>query len=391
MVNSAKPVSQVRVAFPVEPVQVRGQLRRRDVELDRVVEAAAVHRPQLAADALPLQVFVDRRRQAGIEEDEIERGADPGDRGDEMGPAQQQVGPVQQIAFHVIPAWRPAHHCGRSEQLGREQQDRLRCDLRMYKLCSLRRSGRSGNCSNCAATLTAITSGSLPAMPGRPIGQVTWASSLSAKPRCLEPMAEGRPFGRAADQADEGAGRRARAGAAGRRPPRPGPRAWLKLMISTRDCGARPATARLHRIGMLAADVGRQIGRKDLVAAVDPGDGERQRRQRVDQRPADVAAAEQGHRCERRREPRLQRCDVGSADALEAQAHHAAAALAQARAQRDTTAPPRHLPPPGARAPAPIACNSRWPPPMVPTTIVRRTRPSRRRRRAAPSPGSPPR
>jgi hypothetical protein len=39
-------------------------------------------------------------------------------------------------------------------------------------------------CNNCAATATAITSGSLPPMPGMPMGQVTCASSASgANPR----------------------------------------------------------------------------------------------------------------------------------------------------------------------------------------------------------------
>src|SRR6218665_2550193 len=40
------------VALPKEPVQALGQLRGRDCELDRVVEAATVHGPEFAADAL---------------------------------------------------------------------------------------------------------------------------------------------------------------------------------------------------------------------------------------------------------------------------------------------------------------------------------------------------
>jgi hypothetical protein len=39
------------------------------------------------------------------------------------------------------------------------------------------------DCNNCAATATAITSGSLPVMPGTPIGQVMRASSSAVKPR----------------------------------------------------------------------------------------------------------------------------------------------------------------------------------------------------------------
>src|SRR5688572_18075736 len=66
-----------------------------------MVEAAAMDGPEFAAHALLLQVFVLRRREAGIEEDEIEGGTDPGDGGDDVSPAQQQVGPIEEIAFHV--------------------------------------------------------------------------------------------------------------------------------------------------------------------------------------------------------------------------------------------------------------------------------------------------
>ena len=52
----------------------------------------------------------------------------------------------------------------------------------MGKLSQTRNAGYRP-CSNCAATATAITSGSLPSMPGTPIGQVTWASSSVVKPR----------------------------------------------------------------------------------------------------------------------------------------------------------------------------------------------------------------
>jgi hypothetical protein len=60
-VNSAKPVSQVLVQ----------RLRAGRVFL-RVVEAAAVHRPHLAGHALGLGLFVARRHQTRIEEDEVE-------------------------------------------------------------------------------------------------------------------------------------------------------------------------------------------------------------------------------------------------------------------------------------------------------------------------------
>ena len=92
-----------RVALPHRPVQVLGQARRRDRVLLLVIEAAAVHRPQLAADALgAISFVVGRRRQAGVEADEVERGADPGDAGDDVGPAQQQVGPVEQVGVHGV-------------------------------------------------------------------------------------------------------------------------------------------------------------------------------------------------------------------------------------------------------------------------------------------------
>ena len=90
------------VAFPVEPVQVRGHLLRREQVLLRMIEAAAVHRPQLAAHALRLQRGVLRRRQAVVEEDEVEGRADPGDGHDHVRPAQQQVGPIEQVGVHRV-------------------------------------------------------------------------------------------------------------------------------------------------------------------------------------------------------------------------------------------------------------------------------------------------
>jgi len=83
-------------------VQVLGQLGRRDSELDRVVEAAAVHGPELAAHALLFQVLVFGRREAAVQKDEVERRANPGDGGDDVDPAQQQVGPVEKVVFHFF-------------------------------------------------------------------------------------------------------------------------------------------------------------------------------------------------------------------------------------------------------------------------------------------------
>ena len=75
-----------------------GSSGRRDLVLLHVVEAAAVHLPELAADAglavvAPSSGSVERL----VEQDEVERGADPGDRRDHVQPAEQQVEPVRDI------------------------------------------------------------------------------------------------------------------------------------------------------------------------------------------------------------------------------------------------------------------------------------------------------
>ena len=75
-----------------------GQRRRRDPVLLHVVEAAAVDLPELARDARVGVLRVGRRPQRLVEEDEVERGADPGDRGDDVQPPQQQVEPVDEVA-----------------------------------------------------------------------------------------------------------------------------------------------------------------------------------------------------------------------------------------------------------------------------------------------------
>jgi hypothetical protein len=82
-------------------VQPLGQSRRRDDVLLRVIEAAAVHRPELAIDALGDEIRIGRLLEAAVEEDEVERRADPGDRGDDVRPAQQQVRPVEQVGVEA--------------------------------------------------------------------------------------------------------------------------------------------------------------------------------------------------------------------------------------------------------------------------------------------------
>ena len=84
------------VGFPLEPVQLGRQLLGRQRELLGGVEAAAMHRPDLAADALGGVGRIERRVQVVVQPDEVERGADPGDAHDHMGPAQNEIEPVGQ-------------------------------------------------------------------------------------------------------------------------------------------------------------------------------------------------------------------------------------------------------------------------------------------------------
>jgi hypothetical protein len=183
----------------------------------------------------------------------------------------------------------------------------------------------------------------------------------------LQAVPEGRPLGLAADQADEGRSarsrRRCRQAATTSRSS-----AWLKLMTSTALPGASCATAACTGSECSHCTLARHVGREDLVAAVDPGERERQVGGGAHDGPADMAAAEQGDRVQRHRQPALQRWRVGRRDALVAQVHHAAAALAQAGPER--IAP--HLRHRAALASssraAAMASNSSRPPPMVPAT-----------------------
>ena len=91
------------VGLPLEPVQRLGQLGRCDPELLRAVEAAAVHRPDLAGQ-VEARAFlaVARRVQVGVEPYEVERGADPGDAGDQVEPAAEEVQPLEDIGLHAL-------------------------------------------------------------------------------------------------------------------------------------------------------------------------------------------------------------------------------------------------------------------------------------------------
>ena len=86
---------------------------RRDAVFLRVVEAAAVHGPQLAADSLANQSLIRRRQQVIVEPDEIERGADPGDAGDQVHPAAEHAQEFDRKGAHEVSGtawsavWRP--------------------------------------------------------------------------------------------------------------------------------------------------------------------------------------------------------------------------------------------------------------------------------------------
>ncbi len=145
-------------------------------------------------------------------------------------------------------------------------------------------------------------------------------------------MAEGGPLGLAADQADVGQiGLGPLAFQAG------GHHVQVFGMAETHDQHKRAACQvrdrRLDRFGMLAHHVARHVGRKDLVAAVDPGHGKRQRRQRIHQGASHVAAAEQGQGPAAARQLGPQRRDIGRTHPPVAQHHHAPAALAQGRTE----------------------------------------------------------
>ncbi len=87
------------VRLPLEPVQRLGEPRRRGQVLLHVVEAAAVHGPELTVYALLGIPALARPLERGVEEDEVDRRADPGDPGDHVRPADQQVEPVGQVGI----------------------------------------------------------------------------------------------------------------------------------------------------------------------------------------------------------------------------------------------------------------------------------------------------
>ena len=88
------------IGFPIEPMQRLRQHRRGDPVFLRPIEAPAVHRPELAADARVHSFGLGHRPQMIVEPDEIERCADPGDACNHVQPAHEQPGPVEQVSHH---------------------------------------------------------------------------------------------------------------------------------------------------------------------------------------------------------------------------------------------------------------------------------------------------
>src|SRR5690348_16153302 len=70
-----------------------------------MIEAAAMHHPAAAIDAVRLVLLA---AQAGIEPDEMKRGADPGDTQHHMGPAQDQADTIPDDGAHdeMAAMWR---------------------------------------------------------------------------------------------------------------------------------------------------------------------------------------------------------------------------------------------------------------------------------------------
>ncbi len=167
-----------------------------------------------------------------------------------------------------------------------DRDDRVACQV------ALRRASRCCCCSNCATTAAAITSGSLPAMPGTPIGQVMRAIASGAMPRsskrCMkrwrlvfEPIRpEVAEVGAAQDRFGDAQVqvvlvRQHEVERAGRRV------AHFGFDASTQGCGSAPGRAAFVQRG----------GGEFLFALVEPVDADMQRRERVHDRAPDMAGA----------------------------------------------------------------------------------------------------
>ncbi len=91
------------VGLPHEPVQVGRQRLGGDRELLGGIEAAAVDRPDLAADPLGPIGRVERLVQVIVQPDEVERGPDPGDAHDHVGPSKHEIQPIaEETGIHAL-------------------------------------------------------------------------------------------------------------------------------------------------------------------------------------------------------------------------------------------------------------------------------------------------
>ena len=90
----------------------------------------------------------------------------------------------------------------------------------------------------------------------------------------------------------------------------------------------------VHGVGVFAAHLWRHLSREDAVSAVDPGQRKGQRCQRLHQRCAHMATAEQSHWRLRSRQVSLQAACIGQRDLLQGHMHHTATTLPQTGAER---------------------------------------------------------
>ncbi len=162
------------IGLVFEPVQGRRQMGGRDQIFPAVVEAAAMHRPQLAGHAGRQAVAL---FQMIVQPHEIEGRADPGDARDHMQPAQRQLDPgmtstlmSQRACFVLIGS-------------------------------AARRADASSTSSNSAAIATAITCGSLDARPISPMGQVSARQCGARDAVGDQPLLEPGALGGRSDQA----------------------------------------------------------------------------------------------------------------------------------------------------------------------------------------------
>src|SRR5690606_9549720 len=94
------------IGLPFEPVQVLRHLRRGQLVFFKVVDAAAVNRPEIAGQAFSGAGAVE----VIFQPDEVERGTDPGDAVYNVNPATTQFQPFGVMCVHdYLPLARPAN------------------------------------------------------------------------------------------------------------------------------------------------------------------------------------------------------------------------------------------------------------------------------------------